>query len=252
MCQIHEYINQLEDNYNVNYENIETTLTEELVINTGSDHLNNLITKIINKKTSNYKKEIQLKITISKYLAKNINDNDNLELYYWIVQKWGGISNFKNNDNNNIKILNLCKSIRNDNGNIISLNFTDAISSLSKIASFIKPKKYAIYDSRVIFTLNWIKYRCNLENDKYFLFPDGRSNDLTNYNYRIFLTKKYNNKIPYYNNDNTFLEYCKLLSNLSKSLNYGDDIYKTEMLLFHISKNAIIKDIEDFLDTLNI
>lgn len=219
-------------------------------VNNRFIELNNTITRIKEDNSTNYQKEMILKKLLSKYLAEHTDDKNNLHLYYWIVQKWGGIGQFKQNENNNMKIIDLCANVRN-NKDIFHLKF-NAISSFSKIASFIDLKQYSIYDSRVIFALNWIKYRCNIENDHFFPFPESRSNILTEYDYRIFLTNKYEKHIPFYNKDDTYVEYSKLLFDLSEKLGYGNEIYKTEMLLFHISKNAIIKDIKVFLKSLNI
>ena len=68
------------------------------------------------------------------------------ELCLWIIRDWGGIKTGKNEDT-----LELIKT------SLSQKEFQfKRIASSSKIASFMYPDRYAIYDSRVAYTLNWI------------------------------------------------------------------------------------------------
>lgn len=113
---------------------------------------------------SPFLKDVYLKFLISEQLQSN---PDNKELKEWIVKDWGGIKTHKDFDS-------LDKAME--------LKSFDRISSWSKIASFQDIKNYIIYDSRVIYSLNWMLFRFNKETNssmKYFFQPSGRNKLLT-------------------------------------------------------------------------
>ena len=177
------------------------------------------------------------------YLKKNFNkvlQNDlNLENHYWIIQEWGGIKSLKQNDRNDEKINKFKKQL--PTGKLTKEIF-NLISSFSKLASFIKPNKYAIYDSRAIYSLNWLLFNFTDETELY-PQPSGRNPKLSQYDLStIFnLTKK---DITYKSHKTAYFEYCELLKFLSKKVYDEDKPYKIEMLLFLIAPTKIIECIE--------
>jgi hypothetical protein len=95
-----------------------------------------------------FENNIALKTSLKSHLRCN-----GYSMEYWIIQKWGGIQGFKKNSKNDHKITKLYEQL--DKGSF-SRNIFEVISSLSKIASFANPSEYAIYDSRALFSLNWL------------------------------------------------------------------------------------------------
>lgn len=110
-------------------------------------------------------KDVYLKFLIHEALSSK--ECDHQKLNEWIVQDWGGIKTHKDFDTLSIAM---------------EKNSLDRISSWSKIASFQNIKTKIIYDSRVIYTLNWIIYKYNKETNnasKYLFQPSGRNKLLT-------------------------------------------------------------------------
>lgn len=110
---------------------------------------------------SAFEQEIYLKFSINNMYKKQP------ELDRWIVQAWGGIATHKAFDTLHVSKNN--KSF-------------DRISSWSKIASFEDLKNNIIYDSRVIYSLNWLIYKYNKLNKKYEKYlhqPSSRSRVIT-------------------------------------------------------------------------
>lgn len=178
------------------------------------------------------------------YLKENLNpilQNDlNLKNHYWIIQKWGGITSLKQNDRNDEKISKFKKQL--SEGKLTKETF-NLISSFSKLASFINPNEYAIYDSRAIYSLNWLLFNFSDEKELY-PQPSGRNPKLSQYDLStIFrLSQKEN---TYKSHKTAYHEYCKLLKYLSKEVFNDDKPYKVEMLLFLIAPTKIIECIKE-------
>ena len=183
--------------------------------------------KEFEKQTTLYEKNIFLKENLSNLLEK---DTD-LELHYWIVRKWGGIIRFQQNEKNNKKIITFKKELLE---NKLSRNSFSTISSLSKIASFLNPKKYVIYDSRVTYSLNYLLLISG--ENKFFPFVKGRNSTLNEYEYSKKL--KNNKSYTFYKRESAYHIYCNLILELSKIFN--DKPYNLEMLLFTIAPTKII------------
>ena len=183
-----------------------------------------------------YLKNIYLKENFSKVLQNDLS----LENHYWIIQEWGGIKSLKQNNRNDEKINKFKKQL--SKGKLTKEIFS-LISSFSKLASFIKPNEYAIYDSRAIYSLNWLLFNFTNETELY-PQPSGRNPKLSQYDLStIFnLTQK---NITYKSHTIAYFEYCKLLKFLSKEVYDEDKPYKIEMLLFLIAPNKIIECIEN-------
>jgi len=215
------------------------------------DDLKNKFTNIQNP----FLKDIYLKFLISDKLKLNL---DNGELKRWIVQDWGGIKTHKDFDTLD---------------NAMKLKSFNRISSWSKIASFEDINNYIIYDSRVIYSLNWIIHKFNKETNgsqKYLFQPDGRNRLLTllpvdsiiNFDNISQLDKtKKGDKIfedIYIPKQHCYNHACKLMKNINEILFQGVQIknlttnpisaeqypFFTEMLLFQMADDIIFEDIK--------
>ena len=187
-------------------------------------------------KLSGYEKNIHLKENFRSIIGKD----STLKSHYWAIQEWGGIGAFKKNEKNDLRIKGFIGEL--ENGKLTRRSF-DCISSLSRVASFVDPEEYAIYDSRAIYSLNWLIFN----HSKRVIFPQpiGRSTDLAKYDMQtIFrLTKRQFEFVSY---KTAFHEYCKLMKKLSpKVFGNGGKPYQLEMLLFMIAPTWIVQDIEN-------
>ncbi|MEX8517875.1 MAG: hypothetical protein AB3X44_05075 [Leptothrix sp. (in: b-proteobacteria)] len=186
---------------------------------------------------SGYAKNVHLKENFHSIIGLD----QTLESHYWVIQKWGGIGSFKKNEKNDHRIRSFMEELGREK---LTRRSFECISSLSKVASFIDHNTYVIYDSRAIYSLNWLLFNYSSKQN---LFPQpvGRSSDLAKYDMQtIFrLTKRHFKFWPY---KDAFHEYCKLIKHLSPKI-FGADSkpYKLEMLLFMIAPTLIIQDIEN-------
>ncbi|WP_269913985.1 hypothetical protein [Acinetobacter sp. HY1485] len=98
---------------------------------------------------SDYEKNKKLKSILLDLYSKSPVHSD---VDFWIVKEWGGIRSFKETSNNIEKIAKFKQQSKNRK---LTIDTFDVISSLSKIASCLKPDDFFIYDSRAIFALNW-------------------------------------------------------------------------------------------------
>lgn len=183
----------------------------------------------------NYEKNIYLKEHM-----KDILENDlTLESHYWIIQKWGGISSFKYNEINSVKIQKFIEELRKKKLTKSSFN---VISSFSKIASFMEYESYVIYDSRVIYSLNWLLLKhTNIK--ELFPQPSGRNKELAKYDLNTIISLLDKN-YSYKTHENAYFEYCELIKKLSSEIYEPDKPYKLEMLLFMIAPEIIVNDVK--------
>ena len=100
---------------------------------------------------NNFERNVDLKFVLSDYFRRTPHNVD--DLHFWIINEWGGIRNFNNTPANRTKIQNFRNQIQ--NGMLTRATFS-TISSLSKLSSFWDCKNFVIYDSRVIYALNWL------------------------------------------------------------------------------------------------
>jgi len=182
--------------------------------------------------------------------------NIHYETSLWIITKWGGIGSFKNNTANEIKINNLEYALSKRMFNKASFS---VISSLSKIASFFNHEEYFVYDSRVIYTLNWLILKNKLLTPQFFPMPDSRSSKLTLFDLTTIINLSYKNEIEnevwkknlYLGPQDAYFIYCDLIKELNKRLFPNHKPYYLEMLLFVIADNVIFNELKSSL-TLNI
>lgn len=178
---------------------------------------------------SSFEKNVSLKNKICERMHNEL-DEEYLKDAYWIIKKWGGIRNFKENSNDHKQnLLDLKNKI--DAKADIEVVFEgkyDIIASYSKVAAFYQPDKYAVFDARVAFTLRWLIYDNNLAT-KYFRQLPSRNKKIND------CIEKLKNKIPSYKypKNEEYAEYCKLLKSVAEKM--GKKIYEVEMFLFSIA-----------------
>ncbi len=185
---------------------------------------------------SGFLKNIYLKENFHKTISKD----QTLASHYWSIQDWGGIGSFKKNDKNDLRIRTFLGQLEK---NALTKNTFECISSLSKVASFVNPDKYAIYDSRAIYAINWLLFN-HSSSAELFPQPSGRSAELSKYDMQtIFrLTKR---QFSYRSHKVAFHQYCGLLKELTPQVfDKNSKPYKVEMLLFMIAPTQIVSQIE--------
>lgn len=209
------------------------------------------------KKDDNYRAIIPEKTIIIKRILKEElkKDLSYLDFATWIVNKWGNIKQFNAyTDKNKKKLIQLRENvIQRNNDDYIDFIEWEGISSYSKVASFLNENKFAVYDSRVAFTLNWLIFTNKLHqadggNMKFFRQPDGRNSDIERHNQESIFNLVYKGKFNiddfYYKPKETYKMYCRLLkktcdfcNSQSKSPLKNVTIGKLEMSLFSIAAN---------------
>jgi hypothetical protein len=200
--------------------------------------------------------------------AKNEEIGANAALFTWITKEWGRIRNGKDLA---IKIGNAFKA--HDNKKNTLFNF-DGIASWSKALSFKHPKERAIYDVRVIYSLNWLLLKAGSKN--FFPMSDGQNTILNFLPYENLLyfqalsfekvqgafkaeieskRKKYSKsrmvsklgKKVYIPKNKAYQEYCDLLNKISKKIPPKDgtstEIMEIEMILFSIADTQIASEV---------
>ncbi|WP_156308100.1 hypothetical protein [Sphingobacterium endophyticum] len=220
---------------------------------------------------SNYEKELQIKHTLNKYLkvisSESSVDSKLDEVCYWIIKDWGGINLKKE----------IVKPLVDEFLSKKDWGF-DKIASISKVASFMFPEEFIIYDSRVAYSLNWIILKTDAGN-KYFPIPEGRNSKMISFDMNTLIHIKHANnfvtddhqellgknkfiskrdQIIYFDKQDAYKRLNRLVKEISDKLWDGDlekrhKLFYTEMLLFSIADNAIFQDIvKHFMEKNNI
>jgi len=202
-------------------------------------------------------KEAGLKFIVN--LGLNDSAKDKELIAKWIIKVWGGIKGIKDST-----IKDIVKNIDKE-----KYSFKN-ISSWSKVHSFKNIDTDIIYDSKVIYSLNWLLLQLD-NDDKYFLQPEGRNKRLTAFpmsaiiNFRntnlIDMNKRGSKAIEkvYLEENEVYEKYCELVIILNKKLwdnEYidltnliGEKIYLkdypffTELLLFNMADDVIVDDV---------
>jgi hypothetical protein len=203
----------------------------------------------INRSFSNhFERNEALKFKLTEFFQQSPSDVEGL--YFWIINDWGGIKNFKNNDKNRKKITDFKDEVKNGK---LTRSIFSTVSSLSKLSSFWDCKNFIIYDSRVIYSLNWLILKLSKEK-KYFPTPAGRSEVIANYNIdtviRLFHKDKTHDKDLFFSYKEAYHKYCQLMKDWS--LKIWNDFYSIrrqypfylEMLLFVIADKEIHEDMK--------
>jgi hypothetical protein len=178
-------------------------------------------------------------IYLKENLASVLESDHELIVHYWIIREWGGIRTFQVGERNAKRIRAFKDEIR--RGRLSRSTFA-SISSLSKLSSFWEPARYAIYDSRAIFSLNWLIFR-HCEEKYLFPQPIGRSTTISDYDTQI-LFRLSGIDYRYRSHKTAYHEYCSLLQDLSEEVYGNRRPYLVEMLLFLASPVNIIDDIK--------
>jgi hypothetical protein len=188
--------------------------------------------------TDAFSRNIYLKENLAKKLENELSNDNKLDAHYWIIREWGGIKTFQINEHNNQNIREFRKQL---NHNRLKRSIFNLISSLSKLAAFWYPAKYSIYDSRAIFSLNWLIFR-HSNNRRLFPQPIGRSKVVSMYDTATLFRLS---DQDYTDRDwkTSYHEYCELLRHLAKEALNKDRPYYVEMLLFVSASTFIVEDI---------
>mgnify|MGYP003581797343 FL=1 len=203
--------------------------------------------KNLSKAKNIYESNVMLKNIIEKKY-KNIINTEKVD--FWIINEWWWIKSFKMNQYNIDKIrkfkIQLWK-------NKLSKDSFNTISSLSKIASFLRPKDFVIYDSRVIYTLNRLilKYE-NRESltYKYYPIPNGRNKIISDFDIKTIINLKHiknyiNNENVYIPEQEAYFKYCDFIKSTVNQVFWPNaEPYELEMLLFTIADKEIFQDIK--------
>ncbi|OCH19097.1 hypothetical protein [Aliivibrio logei] len=183
---------------------------------------------------SEFERNIYLKHNLSSFLTVDKHTNR-----YWVIQEWGGIRSLKKNDRNDALLSKLDLEL---SKGILTRPTFSVISSLSKVASFIDCSNYAIYDSRVIYSLNWLMFKYTGLTE-YYPQPSGRNAELSKFDLNTIFNLS-DREITYISHKTAYHNYCNLLKTLSFEMYGKNEPYLAEMLLFSIAPSYIVNDIK--------
>lgn len=188
-----------------------------------------------------------------------------VKLAEWIVREWGGIPIGNNLGDCVSNAEQAYQKSESHPDHIGEYNF-DRIASWSKFLAFKYPTSCAIYDARVIYSLNWLLFVNGAE----IFFPvlEGRNSvmGLLDYKLRLLLTHHSKESIAatlsarqgskthflsslekevFLEKSEAFSIYCNLLKQVANKL-YPEDkhgLTKVEMILFSIADRAIAQEV---------
>jgi hypothetical protein len=178
-------------------------------------------------------------VYLKENLAPVLEQDNDLTTHYWVVRDWGRIRPFKKCDRNDALIRTFKTEI--PKGKLTRPSF-ESISSLSKLSSFWEAPRYAIYDSRAVFSLNWIIFRYS-KDKRLFPQPAGRNAAISKYDIETLFTLSGIDH-QYRSHTTAYHEYCSLLQDLSEQIYGSRKPYFAEMLLFLAADTKIIEDIK--------
>ena len=186
----------------------------------------------------NYNRNEYLKDNLASSLGHLNNDH-----FYWIINQWGKIGSFKRTKKND----NLLKTLKDqlDTGTLRKSSF-ERISSLSKVASFLEPTNYVIYDSRAIYSLNWLIY-LYANHLPLYPQPNGRNSEIASIDCKTIF-ELHNPKVQYHSFKTAYHSYCELIRQLNIAV-FEDPQrpYKLEILLFMLAPTYISNQIRSMI-----
>lgn len=192
-----------------------------------------------NNLSNQYERNIYLKHHYKDHIAAG----DSLDSKYWIIQNWGGIRSFKSNERNDSLLKKLDSELK---ACKLTRPTFSVISSISKVASFINHNEYAIYDSRVIYSLNWLLFK-HTNTTSLYPQPSGRNAELAKFDL-VTIFNLSNKNISLKSHKTAYFDYCSLMKDLSKEVYGRPEPYHVEMLLFLIATKHIVSDISDSIN----
>lgn len=204
-----------------------------------------------------YEKEIALKFLLEKKLQEFYKtDIDRFEaLCMWIIQDWGGIKGAKPHTT----MPRIYAFIKAEKPKY------EALPSVSKVGMFMYPGKNIIYDTRVIYALNWAILSQNA-GSHFFPIPGGRNSKMNAFDMEVLVrlsqAKKYKpekrsdlnrrnyidviDRSLFIEEKEAYYEAAKLIGEVNKTL-WKDDRaqypFYTEMLLFSSADIEVFHDI---------
>lgn len=195
-----------------------------------------------------FDQNVRLKWILKEKYEKT-TDSDSLD--FWIINNWGGIRGFKPNDINKEKVKTFRKQLLKRR---LSKDSFSTISSLSKISSFIDPDNFVIYDSRVIYTLNWLILTCENQDffkEKYFPMPSGRNKIISDFDMNtilnLFHISEYSqDKTLFISQQQAYFDYCAFVKKATTEVfGNGTKPYVLEMLLFTLADKEIFEELKE-------
>lgn len=178
-------------------------------------------------------------VYLKEHLKEKMANDATLASHYWAIQDWGGIGSFKRTPDNDARIRKFLQEV---GTGTLTRESSDVISSLSKVASFVAPDQYVIYDSRVIYALNWLLFNWT-DQQELFPQPPGRSVELAKYDMAT-LFRLSGRHITYRSPKTAFHDYCALVRSLVEPVfGPGSRPYLLEMLLFQIAPGWVVQDV---------
>ena len=195
-----------------------------------------------------FDQNVRLKWILKEKYEKTTESNS---LDFWIINNWGGIRGFKPNDRNKEKVKTFRKQLLKRR---LSKDSFSTISSLSKISSFIDPDNYVIYDSRVIYTLNWLILTCENQeafNEKYFPMPSGRNKIISDFDMNtilnLFHISEYTKEQSLFiSQQQAYFDYCDFVKKATTEVfGNGTKPYLLEMLLFTLADKEIFEELKE-------
>lgn len=203
--------------------------------------------EVLSKGINSFEKNILLKQILHKKYNENKSNND---LDFWVINSWGGIRGFKKTEQNITKLNKFKHQILT---NKLTLDTFSTISSLSKVASFINPNEFVIYDSRVIYSLNWLILTSENQenfNVKYFPIPTGRNKIISDFDMNTILnlshlTEYESNKKIFYNHQEAYHRYCDFIKQNHLTIcGINSKPFELELLLFTLADKEIFEEIK--------
>lgn len=104
---------------------------------------------------------------------------------------------------------------------------------------------YAVYDSRVIYSLNWLLFKYSTLKE-FYPQPIGRNADITQYELNTIFNL-FDGPVNYKNHRIAYHDYCQLMKKLSMEVYAKSEPYWAEMLLFILAPKYIVNDIKSSL-----
>jgi hypothetical protein len=120
-------------------------------------------TKLVLSGTSNYEKNVSLKILLSKEFKNGRLDVPAISR--WIINRWGGISKVSKSINKYIR----CAETKTVPEKL------DGVASYSKLFAMFYPDEFAIYDARVAVSLNIVQLISKETHNVFFPYLSGRN-----------------------------------------------------------------------------